>query len=262
MSFSLYLDTNTWVHRLDGRTKIVCLLELFSVALLFSHPWYLLTLMSFVLMGMGAAKGMRNLQTMWVLLVLLFVYSMVLWPIFVNGQTPLLTIGNWVVSVEGLTHGMGMGLRLDVLVLSGMLFLTTTPIEDLSKSLQRFGLPPAIGFAISLAFRWVPTLLGSTTIIMQAQRSRGMDLASGGLLHKIRRYPPLVVPLIGHMLRQTNLLAMALESKGFGPSQPRMAYHAFSFQRQDYVALLSSNTLLGVSIWLNMHGYGTINIAF
>ena len=262
MNFSLYLDENTWLHRLEGRTKVLCLLEFFGMTLLFSDPWYVLALLALLLLGIGAAKAMDNLRTIWVLLVLLFVYSMILWPLFVEGQTPLLTIGSLSVTIEGLTHGIGMGLRLDGLVLSGILFLTTTPIEDISRSLQRLGVPPAMGFAVSLAFRWVPTLLGSTTTIIQAQRSRGVDLNSGSLFRKIRRYPALVVPLIGHTLRQTTLLAMALESKGFSPDQRRMTRQDSSFQHRDYVALLCMNTLLGTSIWLKVQGYGTIASAF
>ena len=114
-----------------------------------------------------------------------------------------------------------MGLRITLMLISGVLLLSTTTIEEFTRALQRLGLPIAMGFTLSLAFRRVPNLLGATVTIVQAQRSRGLDLSSGTVLAKIRRHPPLVVPLIGHTLRQTRLLAMALESKGFGPRQQR-----------------------------------------
>ena len=221
MSLSLYLNQNTWVHRLDARTKVLSILGLFTLELVFSDPRYLLIVGAFVGLCFMTSGVLANLKKFWILLVLLFGYSVVLWPFFVEGQTPLFRVGQVVLTEEGLAFAVGMGLRLGLMVISGVLLLSTTTVEDFAQALQRLGLPPAMGFAFSLAFRWVPTLLGAGGTIIQAQRSRGFDLSSGTLLTKIRRYPPLVVPLIGHTLRQTNLLAMALESKGIGPGQKR-----------------------------------------
>jgi energy-coupling factor transport system permease protein len=258
MNMTLYLDRETWIHRLDGRTKVFCLLGLCVLALIFSDPWFLLALLVWILGGLMAARALLNLNKMWVLLVLLFVYSVLLWPFFVKGQIPIFTIAGVVITQEGLTHGIGMGLRLDALLLGGLLLLSTTTIEDFSRSLQRLGLPSSMGFALSLAFRWVPTLLGAMGTVVQAQRSRGMDLASGSLWSKIRRYPPLVVPLIGHTLRQTNLLAMALETKGFGPGQSRNPYGLSRMTLTDTVWLIIMAIIVGGGVWLRWHGYGKI----
>ena len=149
-----------------------------------------------------------------------------------------------------------MGLRLDVFLMSGILLLSTTAVEDFTQALYRLGLPRSVGFGLSLAFRWVPTLLGSVTTIVQAQRARGLDLASATILGKLRRYPPLVVPLIGHTLRQTNLLAMALESKGMGPGRGQAV--GTQMHWQDYATLMGMLVLLIFGIWLRMNGYGSI----
>ena len=258
MNMTLYLDQETWIHRLDGRTKILWLFGLFVLALLFSDPWILLALMVWILGGLMVARVLPNLKKMWVLLVLLFVYSLLLWPFFIKGEIPLFTIAGVVITQEGVIHGLGMGLRLDALLLSGLLLLSTTTIEDFSRSLQRLGLPSSIGFALSLAFRWVPTLLGAMGTIVQAQRSRGLDLASGSVWSKIRRYPPLVVPLIGHTLRQTNLLAMALETKGFGPGQPRNPYGLSRMTLTDLVVLIIMAMMVCGCVWFRWYGYGKI----
>ena len=258
MNLSLYVDARTWLHRLDGRTKILCLLGLFSLSLTFSDPVYLLVLCAGVLALVLWAQSLHNLKKIWILLALLFVYSVVLWPFFVEGTTPLFTIGGLTVMQEGVLHGMGMGLRLNAMLISGIVLLSTTAIEELGEASNRLGVPRPLGFSLSLAFRWVPTLLGSIGAVIQAQRSRGLDVHSQGVFGKLRRYPPLIVPLIGHTLRQTNLLAMALESKGFGAGQVRRSLFASKMHGSDFVALAVIAVLVTGSLWMRLNGYGTI----
>ncbi len=256
MTISLYLDRDTWIHRLDARTKVLAVLALFILALLYASPPYLLAVLGIVILGIARAHAFINLQKIWILLVLLFVYSVILWPFFVEGQTPILEWSSLVITTEGVTFGVAMGLRLNVMVMSGLLLLSTTTLEDFSLGLQRFGLPPSIGFAFSLAFRWVPTLLGASGVIVQAQRSRGLDLSAGTLVEKIRGYAPLVVPLIGHTLRQTTLLAMALESKGFSPGRRRHPYYRSHMGFRDYGVLAFMAALVGGSCWMRLNGFG------
>lgn len=258
MNLSLYVDARTWVHRLDGRTKILCLLGLFSLSLMFSDPAYLLGLCTGVLVLVRWAQSLHNLKKIWILLALLFVYSVMLWPFFVEGTTPLFTIGGLTVMREGVLHGMGMGLRLNAMLISGIVLLSTTAIEELSEASNRLGVPRPLGFSLSLAFRWVPTLLGSIGAVIQAQRSRGLDVHSQGMVGKIRRYPPLIVPLIGHTLRQTNLLAMALESKGFGAGQARRPLFVSKMHGSDFAALAVVAVLVLGGLWMRLNGYGTI----
>jgi len=258
MNLSLYLDDDTWIHSLDGRTKLLCLLGLFTLTLIFSDPMYLLVLSAVILGLVLWAKSFINVKKIWVLLALLLVYNVVLWPFFVGGITPLLTLGGVTIMREGVLHGLGMGLRLNAMLISGIVLLSTTSIEEFAESLHRLGVPHSLGFSLSLAFRWVPNLLTSIGAVIQAQRSRGLDLQSGSLIRKILQYPPLVVPLIGHTLRQTNLLAMALESKGYGPGQPRQPLLVSKMRLRDYFALASVILVVGVSIWMRLNGYGTI----
>ena len=111
MNISLYLDHQTWVHRLDARTKFLGTLVLFSLAVMFSDPRYLFLVLILVTLGLLASQSFSNVKRVWILLVLLFVYSTVLWPFFVVGQTPVMKLGSFVVTAEGLAFGIGMGLR-------------------------------------------------------------------------------------------------------------------------------------------------------
>lgn len=262
MDLSLYLDRGTWLHRLDPRTKVLSLLGLFAVALLFSAPRYLAPPTVLVLILAASAQALPNVRKLGLLILLLFLYCLLLWPFFVQGRTPFFSVGGHALTTEAVAYGVGMGLRLAVMMLGGILLLSTTRIEEFTLALQRLGLPASMAFALSLAFRWVPSLIGAAVQIVQAQRSRGLDVAAGHGLARVRRYPPLIVPLIGHQLRQTRLLAMALESKGFEPRGRRQTFLELRMGLPDYLALAVTVLLVGLSLWLRLTGHGTLPVRF
>jgi energy-coupling factor transport system permease protein len=262
MTVSLYLNHKTWVHRLDGRTKILVVLGFFVLALCFSHPGYLLVVLAMVAWGLAMAQAGVNVKKIGVLAALLVCYSIMLWPFFVDGETPIPGLQFLGVTWEGCLFGLGMGIRLLIMVWGGIWLLSTTTIEEVTQASQRLGLPLRFGFAFSLAFRWVGILLGAGVGVIQAQRARGLDISSGSMVERIRKYVPLVVPLIGHALRQTNLLAMALESKGFHPTAHRTFYFSGTMKKADYAVLIFLSVLLGVTVWLKWEGIGILDVRF
>ena len=262
MNVSLYLPKATKVHQLDGRTKILFLLALCLMALLFSHPGYLLVVFMGVIGLLIGSRAGRNVKKGWLLTGLLFCYSVLLWPFFVQGVTPV-PFFHWLgVTWEGVWVGMGMGLRLLIMLWGGIWLLSTTTIEEMALAAQRLGLPSRIAFAFSLAFRWVGMLLGAGVGIVQAQRSRGLNLSSGGIFHRLRQYVPLVVPLIGHVLRQTNLLAMSLESKGYHPTARRHVSSPTCLRSGDYAVLTAALLLMGLCAWMRWKGLGVLAFQF
>ncbi len=260
--YFLYLDKESWLHRLDPRTKVLGLLGFFLVTLIFSDPRFLAVPTIFILILTATAGALGNARKIWILLALLFVYCLLLWPFFVEGQTPLFLLAGHVITEEAARFGLGMGLRLNAMLLGGLLLLSTTTIEAFTLALQRLGLPASMSFALSLAFRWVPSLLGAADTIVQAQRARGLDITAGTLLARLRRYPPLLVPLIGHQLRHTRLLAMALESKGFGPDVHRRAFLELRMTTRDWLILVLVAATVLFCGWLRWEGYGSIDVRF
>lgn len=250
------------MHGLDGRTKVLTVLGVFGLALCFSDPVYLLGIFGCVMGGLTMSQAGANVRKMWVLTVLLFVYSVALWPFFVEGVTPVPLLHGLGVTWEGVRVGLGMGLRLLIMLWGGIWLLSTTTVEELAQASQQLGLPSRAGFVFSLAFRWVGIFLGAGVGVVQAQRSRGLDVSTGGILQRIPKYVPLVIPLIGHALRQTNLLAMSLESKGFHPSATRHFYSTGKLRAQDYAVMGVMMIFLGVSLWLRWQGVGTLDMRF
>jgi energy-coupling factor transport system permease protein len=174
MDPSLYLDRDTWVHRLDPRTKMFLLLGMFALPFVFLDPLYEVAVLALVLFFGYLAKALTNLRRIWFILVATAVLTIVLWSIFGSGQTPLFLF----VEREAVLYGVAIALRIDITVIAGMIFLSTTRNEEVAFGLVRLGIPYRFAFAVSTAFRLVPTIMATGYTIGQAQRTRGLDLES------------------------------------------------------------------------------------
>ena len=252
MDPSLYLDRDTWVHRLDPRTKMFLLLGMFALPFVFLDPLYEVAVLALVLFFGYLAKALTNLRRIWFILVATAALTVVLWSIFGSGQTPLLLF----VEREAVLYGVEIALRIDITVIAGMIFLSTTRNEEVAFGLVRLGIPYRFAFAVSTAFRLVPTIMATGYTIGQAQRSRGLDLESGNILRRIRKYVPLLIPVFVSTIRSTNVFSMALESKGFGASPKRTFFLQTAVGRRDVLALIAFTALLAGSVALRVAGYG------
>jgi len=252
MNIFLYLDKNTWIHRLDPRTKMISLLIVFIICLCFNHPLYMGVISLGVMLIAISAKALLNFWRLRFILILLIVFSTVMWPFFAKGVTPLWSWGSLHVSKESLLYGIAMGLRLAAFVGVGLIFLSTTRNEELTNGLIRMGVPYPIAFALSTALRLVPTFAGAGATIIQAQVSRGLDLKSGSFFSRISKFIPQAVPLFVYAIRHTNLLAMALESKGFSPESKRSLYYEPQMRKVDYVVLISLVGILVILIYIRL----------
>ena len=252
MNIFLYLDYDTWVHRLDPRTKVIGLLILFTLCLCFNHPLY----MAAVSLGIwGIAVFSRALSNLWrlrIILLLLLVFSLVLWPFFVHGPTLLWAWGPFRLSQESLLYGLSMGLRLTAFVIAGLVLLSTTRNEELANGLIRMGIPHAVAFAFSTSLRLLPTLAGAGATIIQAQVSRGLDLESGNIFRRMGKFIPQAVPLFLYAIRYTNQLAIALESRGFSPGSKRTLYFEPRMKKSDYAVMVLLAGVLGAMLYIRL----------
>jgi len=250
MNLFLYLARESPVHRLDPRTKIFLLLGSFVAAVLFSQPGPLAILLGVLLLYGATARALGNLRRIWFLLVSIAIISMVSWSIFTRGATPLF----WRVTWEGLRYGIGAAIKIDSMIISGLIFLSTTRTEEMVLGLIRLRVPYRAAFAFSLAIRMVPTIIGTAVTVTEAQRSRGLDLESGGPLARLRKYIPLLVPMFLQTLRNTDQLAKALESRGFGARRERTWYLEIGFHTADILALTLGTILLVIFVAIRFLG--------
>jgi len=254
MDAELYLDNNTSYHRLDARTKILAFLAIFIGALMFRNPVWMLPTAALVLGQMLWARSAKNLMRIRFVLLVMSVSSLVLWNFFSNGTTPLF----WIFEVESMYYAINRTLFILSVVTMGTILISTTRNEELVMGMIKLGLPYRVGFAISTSLRLVPTVAASLTTISQAQRSRGLDLDTGNIVQRIKKFLPLLVPVFISSIRNTNIFGMALESRGFGARSERTSYLQMEMKRLDWIVLAVALVYVVASIGLNLAGYGRI----
>jgi energy-coupling factor transport system permease protein len=249
---SLYLDRDTWVHRLDPRTKMFLLIGAFVLAFIFLDPIYELVVLALVLIFGYMAKSLENLRRIWFILLAVGLLTTVLWSLVGSGKTPLFLF----VELESVLYGLSIAIRIDTTIIVGVIFLSTTRNEEVAIGLVKLGIPYRFAFAVTTALRLVPTIASTGYTISQAQRSRGLDLDSGNIIQRTRKYVPLLVPVFVTTIRSTNVFSMALESKGFGAGGKRTFYLQTALHRRDAVVLVVFVALLAAVIALRVMGYG------
>ncbi len=252
MMLFLYLDQDTWIHRLDPRAKIICTVFLFAISMCFNHPINMGAVSLGVFLLAIWARALRNIWKFRYLLLLLVAFSALLWPFFAEGPTPLWNWGPLQVSRESLFYGMGMGLRFATFVIIGLTFLSTTRNEELTNGLIRLGIPYSFAFAMSTALRLVPTFVGAGATIIEAQVSRGLDLEKGNIFKRAGKFIPQAVPLFIYAIRHANYMAMALESRGFDPGAKRTFYYEPRMCRLDYAVIIFSILLFALLLYMRL----------
>jgi energy-coupling factor transport system permease protein len=136
--------------------------------------------------------------------------------------------------------------------MTGLILLSTTRNEELTHGLIRLGIPYPVAFAFSTALRLIPTLAGAGATIIQAQVSRGLDLESGNVFIRMGKFIPQAVPLFIYAIRYTNLLAIALESRGFSPGAKRTFYYELRMGRRDYAAMIILTIAFAAALYLRL----------
>ncbi|MEG2858285.1 MAG: energy-coupling factor transporter transmembrane protein EcfT [Clostridia bacterium] len=254
-----YFPGSSVVHRLDPRTKllltIAMIVSVFLVkgfvgyAVLFAYILYAATTSKISLKVM--AKGIKPIFFIIVLTFILNVF-------FAGEGTPLIQWGILRITDQGLISAVYMALRLVLLVLgTQLLTLTTSPIaltdglESLMKPLSKVGFPShELAMMMSIALRFIPTLLEEAQKIMMAQKARGADFESGNLVERAKAMLPLLVPLFVSAFRRADELALAMEARCYRGGEHRTRMKVLKFQKIDLCAFFSMALLITAIVLL------------
>ncbi len=201
--------------------------------------------------GLLISGGITSLlRKVWMILSIMFLFPAVLWSFYREGVEVIFELGPLLMTTEGLKYGIAMGFRLDGMLMAGLILLGTTSIEDFTAGLNKMGVPYRISFALSLAFRLVPLFFYNYSLIEQAQRSRGLNVKDGMIFRRIRKSIPLLIPVLVNGIRQSDQLAVALESKGFGAFSRRTRMEPLTFGKSDYLVIsLITAAIAAMAIW-------------
>lgn len=228
------------IHKLDPRAKLVYLVLLSAMAVYFLNPLLLIaifisTVPIVAIAGIGG-RWSQSIRGSAFFIVMIFVINLVVYVLYGRPLT------------EAITFSVAMAFRFVVLIsIFSSYFLTTSP-EDLTQSMVQLRVPYDYALTFNMAMRFVPTLSKEAQIIMDAQKSRGLEMEKGNFMQKIRNYIPVLVPLIVSSFRRAELVADAMESRAFGAAKKRTSLYILKLENIDYaflcLVIASSEALL------------------
>ncbi len=258
-----YFPGNSLLHRMDPRVKVSLLLVFIIGIFLFdtAGAYALLSLLLVSLFHVSGiplrmmAKSLRPL--LWIILFTFFIHLF---------STPGEEFGRfWIFSVtwEGLRQGSFICLRLILLILfSSLLTFTTSPVkltdalERLLSPWKRIGVPAhELAMMMTIALRFIPTILEETDKIMKAQQSRGADFSTGNLLQRVKHIVPVLVPLFISSFRRADELAMAMEARCYHGGEGRTQMKTLRITSVDYAVCGASTLLCGILAFLKWNQF-------
>ena len=248
-----YLPYDSVIHRMDPRAKILAmLLVLVSIFLPAGYAGYLLLGVVIVATVLAAKLSLKfvwkSMKPMLFMLCFLLAANI----FAVKTGYVLIQFGEFQIYSDAVFSTVYIAVRLMLMIMvTTCLTATTKPldltlgIEDLMKPFKKIGVPAhEIAMMISIALRFIPTLIEETERIMKAQASRGVDLQEGKLKEKIMAILSLIVPLFVSAFQRAEDLANAMEARGYAPGQKRTRYKQLKFHFRDAVLLAGSTGLL------------------
>ena len=258
-----YFPGDTVAHRLDPRTKILLvvfyIVALFCAKSLVSYGVMALVLAACVSVSkVGLRALVRGLKP--VLFIILFTGLLNLF--FTPGDHYIFEWGFLRVSDTGLRNAFFMVLRIMLLIMGTFLMTyTTSPIsltdglERLLNGLKKLHVPVhELAMMMSIALRFIPTLIEETDKIMSAQKARGADFESGNLIQKARALIPILVPLFISAFRRADELAVAMECRCYHGGEGRTKLHVLRYRRRDWIALVLGGLIMAGVIVLGRFG--------
>lgn len=237
----------TPIHVMDPRAKFIMIMVVFVISLLFTNVLILaiilLAQIPLIWLGKSIRRWGGSMKGGILLAGLIFFMNLL------TGST--------------FTYSLAMTIRFLALLSSFSIFFMTTSPDDLGLALEQAHVPYSLCFTFTTAVRLVPTMAVDAQTVIDAQRSRGLELDRGNLLKRIRNYIPILIPLIVSAIRRSIELAEALESRAFALVSKRQSLIVLRMKRSDYLVTLVSVLLLSLAVWASLYAqFPSIEIPF
>ena len=242
-----YVAGDSVIHKLDPRTKIAMMILYIAMTFLVKDIWFLTIpfvylVLELVLSGISLRYILNSLKPIRFLLVLMFLLNL----FFTKGETVWLDLRFWQLTGEAVLQSFFLSIRIVLLVAgASMLTLTTSPIaltdglEKLLTPLKIFHFPAhELAMMMTIALRFVPTLMDESEKIRNAQMSRGADFESGNVFKRVKSMIPILIPLFVSSFRKADDLAIAMESRCYHGGDGRTRMHQLKFRKEDLFAIL------------------------
>lgn len=256
--FGRYIQGSSLVHRLDPRAKLIGAFY-FIIVIFLANNWQtylIMTLFTFLCVILSDIKlsvflnGVKPL--IWLIL-----FTVLLQILFTRGGETYLVLGPISITSFGVINGAFIFMRFVLIIfISTLLTLTTMPlsltdaIEKLLGPLKRFKVPVhEIALMLSIALRFVPTLMDEASKIMNAQRARGVEFGEGNIVKQMKAVTPILVPLFVSSFNRADELANAMEARGYQGGEGRTKYRILDWQKRDTLSMLAFVALTGLLLF-------------
>ena len=258
-----YFHGDSFIHRLDPRTKLLCVI--FYIVALFCADSVLtyaavaaVLVLSIIVSGVKLRALTKGLRAVYIIVIFTAVMNL-----FFTSGTPVADV--WLlrhVTFEGLRSAVKMILRIVMLIMGTFLLTYTTSPISLTDGLERLLSPlkkvkfpvHELAMMMSIALRFIPTLIEETDKIMSAQKARGADFESGNIFQRAKALVPILVPLFISAFRRADELATAMECRCYHGGEGRTALHVLRYRAADYAVLIGFAALTAGIIVLNAFG--------
>ena len=254
MTFGRYSNKNSFTHKLDPRNKILMVILLtvtiflqftnWSSTLIISGVLVIITIVLLIVSKVSLLELFKSLAMMWLLMI--FLMAGYIFIPMSNYTHVAFTIGTFNVYWDAIYQCGYILLRIFMMLAFTMILTSTTKPMELTYGIEWYMLPlkvikfpvSEIAMTLSIALRFIPTLLDETNRIMKAQASRGVDFTRGGLGKRLKAVITLVIPLFVSAIERSEELSNAMEARGYDPKAKRTKYRILHFSWRDLVGVL------------------------
>ena len=272
ISFGRYTPYNTFTHKLDPRNKLFILIllmvsiffqfHMWSTTLILSAVYLIIFLLFMIISKVSFVDLFKSLKSMWIFVIfLMIIYIFIpnssyshLWYEFPN---------HYKIYWDSLYQCGYIILRLVLMISLTMVLTSTTKPMDLTYAFEWYMTPlkvvkfPAheIAMTLSIALRFIPTLLDETDRIMKAQASRGVDFSHGRLSKRFKAVISLIIPLFVSAIERSEELSNAMEARGYDPRGKRTRFRKLSFSYRDLISLVVGLVIFGGVLYLFIYDH-------
>lgn len=272
VTFGQYYPTQSFVHRMDPRAKIVLVIAYIVAIFLANNFFGLAAVTLFLIIAVAFSRVpvgsvLRSVK----MILFIIIFTAILNLFFYSSSSDLHILAQWwviTISWESIINMIFLAMRLFLLVLgTSVLTLTTTPvaltdgIESLLTPLKWIRFPVhELALIMSIALRFIPTLIDETNRIISAQKARGANFETGGLIRRAKAMIPVLVPLLVSAFRRAEDLGDAMDARCYSGSKGRTKYKKLTFGWRDAVGLILLAGLITGVVFLNIYFGGKFAI--
>lgn len=273
-----YTPYNSFLHRMDPRNKIFCLIALMVAVFISYSTWELtfiiggilaaFTLVLLLISHISFRQLFGSLRAMWFIVIILLLINALVPPR--GAEAIAFSIGAFNVYWDAILQSLKIVLRLVLMISLSMILTATTKPLELTYALEWYLTPlkvikfPAheVAMTISIALRFIPTILGEVERIMKAQSSRGVDFKHGKLSSRFRAIISLIIPLFISAFQRSEELADAMEARGYDPKQKRARYRKLKFHFSDLFAFILCASMMAATITIATLNFTLMTMSF